>query len=429
MGGLGVLTACTQGGATPVAKTTAPAAGGTVFEIQHWHTLTASDGEVWQQAIDNFNAANKEQSLHITAQVVPSDQFGIKLLASSTTGEAPDFGWGEGFGRRDWVNKGVLVQLDDLVKKAGLDMTDLTDQGLHGATYDNKLYGVPMDALSFQMLVNADHVKDAGLDPARAPATGAEVLDWADKMTQRAGDTVNRSGFLMTGSGLHINLVWSVIAHQMGFRQFSDDLKTAMVNPDAGKQAAQWVLDLFDQRKVSTRDVTDRYKAFGTGQGSIFWTGAWTLSGYVAQNLNFYSAIVPAVGKDHATRGELWNIEMYTQRDQNRYDNTIRAMKWLSDNVFFWSTKGRGPTSRKSVLNRADFKTAVYDQRVRGAFLDGAANATFLRAPVVATDDFQPYTATGLIARAMDPVWARQTSIDVGLAILGDQWQKDLDAG
>ena len=29
----------------------------------------------------------------------------------------------------------------------------------------------------------------------------------------------------------------------------------------------QWVLDLFDKYKVSTRDVTDRYKAFGTGQG------------------------------------------------------------------------------------------------------------------------------------------------------------------
>ena len=49
----------------------------------------------------------------------------------------------------------------------------------------------------------------------------------------------------------------------------------------------QWVLDLFDKYKVSTRDVTDRYKAFGTGQGSIFWTGPWTLNGYVQQKLTF----------------------------------------------------------------------------------------------------------------------------------------------
>ncbi len=53
------------------------------------------------------------------------------------------------------------------------------------------------------------------------------------------------------------------------------------MNPDAGIEAMHWVLDLFDKLKVSTRDVTDRYKAFGTGEGSIFWTGPWTLNGYV----------------------------------------------------------------------------------------------------------------------------------------------------
>src|SRR6266478_1063292 len=61
----------------------------------------------------------------------------------------------------------------------------------------------------------------------------------------------------------------------MGFMRTSEDLKKACVNPDAGKAAMQWVLDLFDKHKVSTRDVSDRYKAFGTGQGSIFWTGPW----------------------------------------------------------------------------------------------------------------------------------------------------------
>ena len=55
----------------------------------------------------------------------------------------------------------------------------------------------------------------------------------------------------------------------------------------------EWVLDLFDKHKVSTRDVTDRYKAFGTGQGSIFWTGPWTLNGYVQQKLNFRTYPVP----------------------------------------------------------------------------------------------------------------------------------------
>jgi len=361
--------------------------------------------------------------------VFPSDQFGTKLLASSTTGDAPDFAWAEGNGRRDWVNKGVVLQIDDLVKQAGLDMTDFTEQAIKGATYDGKLYGVPMDALSFQMEINTDHAKEAGLDPTKPPTTGDQLMDWATKMTKRNGDTVTRSGFLMTGSGLHVNIVWGIVAHQMGFQAFSDDLKKAAVNPDAGKAAAQWVLDLFDKAKVGTRDVADRYKAFGTGDGSIFWTGPWTLSGYVQQKLNFVSATMPAVGKDNSTRAELWNLEMYVQKDKARYENTIKAIKWLSDNTFFWSTKGRGPTVRKSVLAKPDFATAAYPLEIGGAFVNGGKNATYLRAPIVATGDFDAYTSSGFIAKTMDPVWAKQTSIDDAIKMLGEQWQKDLDAG
>jgi multiple sugar transport system substrate-binding protein len=443
--GLGILSACSSptppaasqptaaAAANPAASNpttqAAPAAGGKVFEINHWHTLTASDADVWNQALENFNSANANQNVKITYQAIPDDQFGTKLLAATTTGEAPDFSWAEGYGRRDWVNKGVTLQIDDLVKQAGFDLTDYTDQGMKGALYDGKLYGIPMDSLSFQMLVNTDHAKAAGLDDTKPPADGDQLLNWASKMTQKSGDTVTRSGFLMTGSGLHINLVWGVVAHQMGFRQFSDDLKTAAINPDAGKAAAQWVLDLFDKNQVATRDVADRYKAFGTGEGSIFWTGPWTLSGYVQQGLNFRSAVMPKVGKDNSTRGELWNLEMYVQKDKGRYENTIKAIKWLSDNTFFWSSKGRGPTVRKSILARPDYATAVYPDAVGGAFMKGGSNATFYRPPIVATNDFNPYSSLGFIAKTMDPVWAKQTSIDDAMKTLAEGWQKALDAG
>lgn len=417
------------GESKPAEKAAAPAAAGAVFEIVHWYPMTASDGEVWKQVIDNFNAVHKDKGLQIRSEVVPSEQYGTKLLASSTTGDAPDFGWGEGLGRREWVNKGVMLPIDDLAKQAGLDLNDFTDGAIQGATYDGKLYGVPMDNPSFQMLINLDHVKEAGLDESKPPADGAQLLEWATKTTRRSGDTVTRAGFLMTGSGLHINLVWGVVAHQMGFRQFSDDYKQAMINPDAAKAAAQWTLDILDQHKVGSRDVADRYKAFGTGEGTMFWTGPWTLAGYVQQNLNFATAVVPAVGKERATRGEQWNLEMYVQRDKNRHEQTIKALKWLSDETFLWSTKGRGITTRKSVLNRPEYRTAAYDPKVWSAFIDGAQYATFRRPPIVATQDFNVYTGTGLVAKVMDPVWAKQTGIDDALKQLGEAWQKGLDAG
>ncbi len=206
---------------------------------------------------------------------------------------------------------------------------------------------VPMDLMSLQPEVNLDHLKEAGYDPDKFPEDGKTLLEWAEKLTKRDGDKVTRSGIMMTGSGVQPTVTWGIVAAQMGFQRASDDLKTACVNPEAGKAAMQWVLDLFDKWKVSTRDVTDRYKAFGTGDGSIFWTGPWTLNGYVQQGLNFRTYLFPKIGEKQVTYFEMGGMELYKQRDKGRYEATMQAVKWLSDNSFLWTTKGRGASTEK----------------------------------------------------------------------------------
>jgi len=293
--------AATTAPAAAAAPTTAPAAAGKTTELVHWSWLTASDGEVWQQMIDSFNAANKDKGLQISLEVVPDDQYGTKVLSAAATGNASDFGWGTAGLRADWVKKGVVLPIDDVMKQVGLDLGDFNPQALERAKYGGKLCMVPMDIMDLEVLLNTDHAQAAGLDPAKPPTDGASLLDWADKLSQRSGDAVTRSGWLMTGSGVQSTVVWGLVAQQMDFRRTSDDLKQAAVNPDAAKQAAQWVLDLFDTRKVSTRDITDRYKAFGTAQASMFLTGPWALNGYVQQGLNFISFQLPKIGKDTST--------------------------------------------------------------------------------------------------------------------------------
>ena len=401
-----------------------------VHEIVHWSWLSASDGEVWQKMIDAFNSANKD--MQVKLELVPEEQYPTKVLAAAATGRAPDFGWGTAGQRAKMAKDGVVVPLDDLAKSTGLDLGDFDPFAIKQARYPqvgNGLFMIPMDLMSLQPEVNLDHVKAANLDPDKFPADGVGLLDWAKALTQRDGDTVTRSGILMTGSGVQPTVTWGIVAAQMGFQRASDDLKTACVNKPAGIAAMQWVLDLFDKSKVSSRDITDRYKAFGTGQGSIFWTGPWTLNGYTGQKLNFRTYPFPTIGDKRVTYFEEGGLELYVQKDKSRYEATTQAVKWLSDNSFLWTTVGRGASPRKSILSRSDYKTAGHPWSVRGAFVDGMAFATQGEIPVQAGPDFTIYSGGNFLAKTLETVWARQAKPEDAMDQIQAQWQKDLDAG
>ncbi len=401
-------------------------------EIVHWSWLSASDGEIWAQMIDSFNEAHKDKGVQIRMELVAFDQYSTKVLAATATGRAPDFGWGIAGTTAQFARDGVTVPLDDLIGEVGLDIADFSDLSVKAARYpqyDNAIFMIPMDLMSLQPEINLDHVAEAGLDANAPPATGEELIEWGKAMTRLDGDTVTRSGILMTGSGVQPTVTWGIVAEQMGFRRASDDLKTAAINPEAGIAAMEWVLALFDEHKVSTRDVTDRYKAFGSGNGSIFWTGPWTLNGYVGQGLNFMTAKFPKVGNELKTYFEMGGLELYAQQDQGRYAATLDAVKWLSDNSFLWTTVGRGASPRQSILDRPDYKTAGHPWSVRGAFVEGMEFATIPEVPVVAGPEFTIYSGGNFLARTLEGVWVGSKTPEEAMSQLQERWQTALDKG
>ncbi len=402
------------------------------IEIVHWSWLAASDGEIWAQMIDNFNEAHKDKGVQIKMELVPEEQYVTKVLAATATGRAPDFGWGTAGKGAALARDGVTVPLDDVISEVGLDIGDFDPKAISAARYpkyDNKVFMIPMDLMSLQPEINLDHVAEAGLDPSSPPSTGEELIEWGLAMTRRDGDTVTRSGILMTGSGVQPTVTWGIVAEQMGFRRASDDLSTAAVNPAAGIAAMEWVLALFDTHRVSTRDVTDRYKAFGTGGGSIFWTGPWTLNGYVGQGLNFMTSNFPNIGGELRTYFEMGGLELYKQQDAGRYAATLDAVKWLSDNSFLWTTIGRGASPRLSILERPDYKTAGHPWSVRGAFVDGMEFATIPEIPVVAGPEFTIYSGGNFLARTLEGVWAGSKTPAEAMDALQERWQAGLDQG
>ena len=83
-------------------------------EIVHWSWYSASDNTDWSHLISTFNAANKD--MQIRQEFVPDDTYGTKLLASSATGSAPDFGTAQNGRTANWAKQGVTYALEPSLK-------------------------------------------------------------------------------------------------------------------------------------------------------------------------------------------------------------------------------------------------------------------------------------------------------------------------
>ena len=114
-----------------------------------------------------------------------------------------------------------------MLKEAGLDFADFDQRSLDVCTYYGSLHMLPMDVSSMAVLLNVPFAKAAGIDVSKPPKTGAELIEWAQKMTVKKGGTITRSGWMLAASGALPLVVWSVVAYQMGFRRASANLKEA----------------------------------------------------------------------------------------------------------------------------------------------------------------------------------------------------------
>ena len=175
--------------------------------------------------------------------------------------------------------------------------------------------------------------------------------------------------------------------------------------------------------------MNDRYKAFRQGEGSIFWTGPWTLAGNEEAGTPYRTYQFPNVGGKHVNYFEAGSLEMYVQKDQGRYEETMKAIKWLSDNSFKWTTIGRGGSPRASILNRSDYKTAGPDWSKRGAFIEQLDNATIGEVPVLGGGDFTIYSGGNGMVKILDPVWIGKKKPEQAMDELQALWQKHLDKG
>ncbi len=296
------------GGQKPAGKTGAAEKA----SILVWWTVRKPIMELTKERLKDFEAAHPNISVELVG--MPGDALQQKLIGATQAGIGPDVVYIDEDLIRVMYNTGVLKPVPDEVYTEG-DLLKMFGPKAKMSKIDGKYYGFPNGDMASVLFYNIDILKDSGMDPANIPATWAEFIPLAQKMTDLSKDI----------QGLPIRTrevsMWLAITHQNGGFMFRNG-KEAMCAEKPGVDAAQFILDIYDKYKISSRTSLNSNEAFGQGKAPFLYNWTWYIgsleTGY--PDTNFGTRLLPTpTGKPpHGTYGPSYGIFVSYTDEKNK---------------------------------------------------------------------------------------------------------------
>lgn len=176
--------------------------------------------------IKEFN--DKHPAVKATAVFTGSyDETLIKTRAAMKAGKPPAAVIMSANFITDLKIENEVASLDDLIKKDGTTGEKFMSQfwpALRGnAVLDGSVYAVPFHNSTPLLYINADHFKEAGLDPKKPPQSWGELVETAKKLTTREGEKVTRWGLSIPGNYDYLGWMVTALTMSNGGRYYNED--------------------------------------------------------------------------------------------------------------------------------------------------------------------------------------------------------------
>ena len=133
------------------------------------------DGEVGGQIEAIIDEYNTEKGTNVS-YVCQADLVNA-YQAAALAGDVPDIMLWDANEVRRYAKMGQLKSIDEELKADGIDTADFNDESIKELTYEDHLYGLPMNIDIWGLYVNMDILNEAGID--KAPATWDELKEAA----------------------------------------------------------------------------------------------------------------------------------------------------------------------------------------------------------------------------------------------------------
>ncbi len=284
MTSLSRITLCAAGIAT-LLSASAVAADKTSIDFYFPVPVQGALAREMTRMVKEFNDASPDVEV-VAAYTGSYDDTRLKTQAAVEAGKPPAVTLMSANFVQEFVISGEIETIDDLLAENGGDPKTFLDDfwpALRGnATANGKIYAIPFQNSTPLVYINVDHFKEAGLDPAKPPATWAELVDAAKKLTKRDGDKIARYGFEMPGSYDYLGWLTQAFAMSNGGQFFNVSAPGEVYyDQPSTRGALQLFHDLVFTHKVMPEGVIDPNQVssdFFAGKASMVLLSTGSLS-------------------------------------------------------------------------------------------------------------------------------------------------------
>jgi multiple sugar transport system substrate-binding protein len=331
------------------------------IEINFWSLFTGGDGAFFDAMVKEFNESQNE--IVMKTDTVKFDNYYTKLTAALAAKNAPDVVVMHQDRLSNFVPSGVLLPLNDYLKKVGVDMSSFEAAPLSSTTFDGKIYAVPMDVHPIIMYYNTELFAKAGV--TKAPESLDELFAAAKAVQDKTGvmgiaadnTTVKYKAYTLT------RMFMSMLKEQ-GYTTLNATNTKANFNNEAGEKSFQALSDMVNKYKVTPKqlDYDSSVAEFKLGKAAIHFNGVWVTGTFEQQpGLKFAAVKFPALFGKNASWAGSHTFAVPAQKvvDEKRVLAAVKFIDWMTAHGYLWAKAGHVPT-RKTAVETPEFKSLPY---------------------------------------------------------------------
>ncbi|MFC0628067.1 ABC transporter substrate-binding protein [Kribbella deserti] len=367
--GLGALTGCGEGSAGKPGQATgdggAKGYDGPAVELDFWNGFTGGDGPFMRKLVEQFNAEHANIKVKMT--VMQWADYYTKLPTAVSSGRGPAIAIMHVDSLATNAARNVIEPLDDVAKALDLKQDDFAEVVWKAGEFNGKRYGIPLDVHPLGFFYNKTLMQQAGLDPAKPPATADEYAAALDALKGKGIQGHWASPFQFTGVLSVQSLIW-----QFGGDMFNPESNKAIWAEEPGVKALTWFVDLV-KNGHSPKNVAQDADAIAlqNGKSAFNWNGIWNINTLKEKKgLEWGVAPLPNIGGEKAAwaGSHQFCLPKLKTPDTNKSTAARVFVNYVSQKSLEWAKGGQVP-ARKQVRESADFK-ALTDQAALATQVD-----------------------------------------------------------